>query len=194
MNGTASHAALTLIGAAHETIGGLRAEAPRLARWAELIAGRRRGGMVLTAGNGGSATTPPTLPVSSWDGSATIGGRCAVCLTSDGSTLTAVGNDYGFERVFARQIEGLAGRDDVVVLFSTSGRSPNLLRRSARRASEAPVRLLSPAAPTCCSGSPTTRQVDGADTVDPGRPSRWPARIVRRFGSRGWVWCTSPRR
>ena len=53
----ASHAALMLIGAAHDTIGGLRAEAPRLARWAELIAGRlQRGGMVLTAGNGGSAT------------------------------------------------------------------------------------------------------------------------------------------
>ena len=88
-------------------------------------------------------------------------------MTCDGSTLTAVGNDYGFERVFARQIEGLAGRDDVVVLFSTSGRSPNLLEAVTRHASEELLTLAftGPAPNPLQRVTDDALAVDGADTA-----------------------------
>jgi D-sedoheptulose 7-phosphate isomerase len=58
----------------------------------------------------------------------------ALALTTDGSVLTAAGNDYGFARVFARQIEALGRRGDLLVAMTTSGRSPNILEavRAAR--------------------------------------------------------------
>ena len=58
----------------------------------------------------------------------------ALALTTDGPLLTAVGNDYGFDRVFARQIEALGRRGDLLVAMTTSGRSPNILEavRAAR--------------------------------------------------------------
>ena len=52
----------------------------------------------------------------------------AVALTTDTSALTAIGNDYGFDRVFARQIEALGKAGDVAIGISTSGKSPNVLR------------------------------------------------------------------
>jgi D-sedoheptulose 7-phosphate isomerase len=52
----------------------------------------------------------------------------AVALTNNSSSLTAIGNDYGFERIFARQIEALGERGDVFFGISTSGNSPNVLR------------------------------------------------------------------
>ena len=52
----------------------------------------------------------------------------AVALTTDTSALTAIGNDYGFDRVFARQIEALGRTGDVAIGISTSGKSPNVLR------------------------------------------------------------------
>lgn len=52
----------------------------------------------------------------------------AVALTTDSSALTAIGNDYGFERVFSRQIEALGQAGDVFMGISTSGKSPNVLR------------------------------------------------------------------
>ena len=51
----------------------------------------------------------------------------AIALTTDTSVLTAVGNDYGFERVFERQLRGLGTRGDVFIAISTSGQSPNIL-------------------------------------------------------------------
>ena len=51
----------------------------------------------------------------------------AIALTTDTSVLTAVGNDYGFDRVFERQIRGLGMRGDVFIAISTSGQSPNIL-------------------------------------------------------------------
>jgi len=50
----------------------------------------------------------------------------AVALTADTSVLTAAGNDLGFEQVFARQVEALCGPEDLLILHSTSGASPNL--------------------------------------------------------------------
>ncbi len=52
----------------------------------------------------------------------------AVALTTDTSIITAIGNDYGFETIFSRQIEALADKGDVVVGISTSGNSPNVLK------------------------------------------------------------------
>jgi D-sedoheptulose 7-phosphate isomerase len=59
----------------------------------------------------------------------------AMALTTDSSILTAVGNDYGFEEIFSRQLQALARRGDVLTAISTSGRSPNVLAalRTARR-------------------------------------------------------------
>jgi len=59
----------------------------------------------------------------------------AIALTADTALLTALGNDYGYERVFARQVEGLAQRGDVLMAFSTSGNSANVVQaaQTARR-------------------------------------------------------------
>ncbi|MGH7094489.1 MAG: D-sedoheptulose-7-phosphate isomerase [Stellaceae bacterium] len=52
----------------------------------------------------------------------------AIALTTDSSVLTAIGNDYGYEHVFSRQVLGLGQEGDVLIAISTSGRSPNVLR------------------------------------------------------------------
>ena len=60
----------------------------------------------------------------------------AIALTTDTSVLTAIGNDYGFESVFERQVRGLGRRGDILLAISTSGRSPNILAalKAAREA------------------------------------------------------------
>jgi len=65
----------------------------------------------------------------------------ALALTTDSSLLTAAGNDLGFERIFARQVEALCRPGDLLVLHSTSGKSPNLLA-AARAARERSVRTI----------------------------------------------------
>jgi D-sedoheptulose 7-phosphate isomerase len=100
-----------------------------------MIAALRAGNKILLIGNGGSAADAQHI-------AAELIGRykqerpsyAALALTTDTSALTAIGNDYGFEQVFARQIEGLGRRGDVLLAFSTSGRSPNILAglRTAR--------------------------------------------------------------
>jgi D-sedoheptulose 7-phosphate isomerase len=102
---------------------------------AVVIAALRAGNKLLIIGNGGSAADAQHI-------AAEIIGRykqdrpayAAVALTTDTSALTAIANDYGFEKVFARQIEGLGRRGDVLLALSTSGRSPNILAalRTAR--------------------------------------------------------------
>ncbi len=51
----------------------------------------------------------------------------ALCLAADGTALTCIGNDFGFDRIFSRQVEALGAAGDVLVLFSSSGNSANLL-------------------------------------------------------------------
>jgi D-sedoheptulose 7-phosphate isomerase len=88
----------------------------------------RGGGKLLFFGNGGSAADAQHL-------AAELvvrlrkdrPGMAALALTTNPSILTAAGNDYGFERIFARQIESLAGAQDVLVALSTSGNSPNVI-------------------------------------------------------------------
>jgi D-sedoheptulose 7-phosphate isomerase len=52
----------------------------------------------------------------------------AICLNADVTALTCIGNDYGFDQIFARQLEALGKPGDILVAFSTSGNSPNILR------------------------------------------------------------------
>jgi len=87
------------------------------------------GGKLLLMGNGGSAADAQHI-------AAELVGRfqterrafAALALTTDTSILTSVGNDYGFDAVFARQIEGLARKGDVVIGISTSGSSRNVVQ------------------------------------------------------------------
>ena len=90
------------------------------------------GNKLLLAGNGGSAGDAQHL-------AGEIVGRfsydrapaAALALTTDSSVLTAIANDYGYDRVFERQVLGLGCRGDVLIALSTSGRSPNILRAIA---------------------------------------------------------------
>ncbi len=68
----------------------------------------------------------------------------AVCLNSDPTLLTCIGNDYGFDAIFARQVEGLGDPKDLLVTFSTSGNSANIVRalEAARDRGMATVALL----------------------------------------------------
>lgn len=94
----------------------------------KMISTLQKGRKILACGNGGSASDAqhfvaevvcrfvddrPALP--------------AIALSSDPSTFSAIGNDYGYERVFARQIEALAAAGDLLLAISTSGRSANVL-------------------------------------------------------------------
>ncbi len=92
-------------------------------------ASMRNGGKLLIAGNGGSAADAQHL-AAEFLGRYLVDRRPlpALALTADTSVLTAVGNDYGFEQVFARQVRGLGKPGDVFFALSTSGRSPNVLR------------------------------------------------------------------
>ncbi|MFJ3027613.1 SIS domain-containing protein [Curtobacterium sp. NPDC087080] len=101
-----------------------------IAAWADdiaarLVAGRR----LLAAGNGGSAAEAQHLTselTGRFDGDRPA--YSAISLHAESSAVTAIGNDYGYDQVFARQVTAHARAGDVVVLLSTSGKSPNLLR------------------------------------------------------------------
>ncbi len=104
-----------------------------------------RGGKILICGNGGSAADAQHF-------AAELVGRlrrergslAALSLATDPSVVTALANDYGYERVFARQVEGLGRAGDVLMVISTSGRSPNLVEavRAAERKSLSRIALL----------------------------------------------------
>jgi D-sedoheptulose 7-phosphate isomerase len=122
----------------------LRAALADLGTWHEEVATvvdlmRRTfaaGGTVFAAGNGGSATLAQHL-------SDEMVGRYkssrpplrVVALSADSAVLTCIGNDFGFAEVFARQVEALGRKGDVLILYSTSGNSPNILAacRAARQ-------------------------------------------------------------
>ncbi len=101
----------------------------RIAQFAEKSASiLRGGGKIVFFGNGGSAADALHL-------AAELvvrlrndrRGLAALALNTNPSVLTAAGNDYGFERIFSRQIESLVAADDVLVALSTSGTSPNIV-------------------------------------------------------------------
>jgi D-sedoheptulose 7-phosphate isomerase len=94
-----------------------------------IIAALRKGNKVLFAGNGGSAADAQHL-------AAELVGRFAydrpglpaIAVTTDTSALTAIGNDYGYDQVFSRQVEALGVPGDVFIGITTSGKSPNILK------------------------------------------------------------------
>ena len=93
----------------------------------------RNGGKLLWFGNGGSAADAQHLAAElSVRFSADRPAIAAVALTTDTSVLTAAANDFGFEHVFARQIEALGRPGDVAIGISTSGRSPNVVNGLVR--------------------------------------------------------------
>ena len=94
-----------------------------------IVSTLREGGKVMVMGNGGSAADAQHFAAELVGRFLTTRrGLPAIALTTDSSILTAVGNDFGFDQVFSRQVEALAHADDLVVGISTSGNSENVLR------------------------------------------------------------------
>jgi len=102
----------------------------RIAQFAEKSAiALRGGGKLVFFGNGGSAADALHLAAELVVRLRTDRpGLAALALTTNPSVLTAAGNDYGFERIFSRQIESLVAENDILVALSTSGNSPNVIR------------------------------------------------------------------
>lgn len=118
-------------------------QGPAIERWGTYLADRLSAGhRVLAAGNGGRAAEAQHF-------TAEVVGRflderrpfSALCLSTETSSLTAIGNDDGFEDVYSRQVEAHGREGDVLVLLSTSGTSPNVLA-AARRAGALGLRVL----------------------------------------------------
>src|SRR5260370_8973151 len=101
----------------------------RIAEFAEKSAGALRGGGKLVFfGNGGSAADAQHLAAELVVRLLTERpGLAALALTTNPSVLTAAGNDYGFERIFSRQIESLGAKNDILVALSPTGSTPNCL-------------------------------------------------------------------
>ena len=119
----------TMIDAHIQCFEGLKKMAPALEKaGADMLQCLLGGGKILICGNGGSASDAQHF-------AAEIVGRFekerrafpAIALSTDTSILTAVGNDYGYDRVFCRQVEALVSQGDTVIGLSTSGNSPNVV-------------------------------------------------------------------
>ena len=115
-------------------LGGLDGTLAAVERWGAHLSGvLRRGGRLLVAGNGGCASLAEHL-------AAELVGRflaerpglAALALSTDGSVVTAIANDYGALEMFARQVEAHAHPRDVLLLLSTSGASPNLVAAAVK--------------------------------------------------------------
>ncbi|MGQ9662114.1 MAG: D-sedoheptulose-7-phosphate isomerase [Kiritimatiellia bacterium] len=118
------------IRASQDTIARLEGKVEAIAAVSEaIVAALRRGGTIFTAGNGGSAAEAMHM-AEEFVARFRSNRRSlpAVALVADGTVLTCIANDFGYERVFGRQVEGLGRPGDVLVVFSTSGRSENILQ------------------------------------------------------------------
>ena len=163
-----------------EHLGTLQPAVERIGQ--RLAAVLQHDGKIMFCGNGGSAADSQHL-------AAELTGRlvddrrplAGLALSTDSSALTCIGNDYGFEAVFERQVLALGRAGDALILISTSGNSANLLRaaRAARSAGVLPFGLLGrdggTLAPLC----------DDAVVV----PSRTTARIQEAHIFIGHCWC-----
>ncbi len=113
-----------------EGLASLAGELGRLERWGAFLRVRlEQGGRLLVAGNGGSAALAHHLAgelVGRYDRERPPFSAFALC--ADTAGLTAIGNDYGYDEVFARQVDAHGRPGDLLITLSTSGRSPNLLR------------------------------------------------------------------
>lgn len=134
----------TALATAAKDLERLRADARALGEWtrvADRLAGcLKEGGKVLVFGNGGSHADAMHFAEECTGRFRNDRPSYAVLAPADAAHLTCVSNDFGFEQVFSRLVDALARPGDVVMLLSTSGRSPNLLRAAERaRASGATV-------------------------------------------------------
>src|SRR6266550_9072631 len=140
------------------------------------------GNKVLLCGNGGSAADAQHI-------AAELVGRYeqerrsfpAIALTTDTSALTALSNDYGYEEVFARQLQGLAVAGDLLIAMSTSGKSPNVIK-AAEKARAIGCRVIGLAG---CSGEPLASHCDIAVVVPSDRTSR----VQEAHITIGHLWC-----
>jgi D-sedoheptulose 7-phosphate isomerase len=112
-----------------EAIDSLRDHSETIAVIADLIVERlAAGATIFTCGNGGSAAEAMHFSeelIGRYRGDRAP--QRAVCLNADPAALTCIANDFGFDRVFARQCEALIREGDVLLVFSTSGNSPNIV-------------------------------------------------------------------
>ena len=140
------------------------------------------GNKILLCGNGGSAADAQHI-------AAELVGRYeqhrqafpAISLTTDTSALTALSNDYGYEDVFARQVEALASAGDVLIAISTSGKSQNVVK-AAEKAKAVACKTI---ALTGCSGEPLASHCDLAVVV----PSQRTSRVQEAHITIGHLWC-----
>ena len=142
----------------------------------------KEGHKVLLCGNGGSAADAQHIAaeiVGRFEGERR--GWPAIALTTDTSALTAIGNDYGFAEIFARQVQALAAEGDVLIAISTSGSSENIVR-AIERAREIGCRTI---ALTGARGERFASLCDGAVIV----PSSRTARIQEAHATIGHIWC-----
>jgi phosphoheptose isomerase len=142
----------------------LRRHTPRLELWGRQLAEVLvRGGRLLTAGNGGSAAEAQHL-------AAELVGRyrddrapfSAIALCAESASFTAIGNDYGADEVFARQVRAHGRPGDVLIALSTSGRSPNVLAAADAAAEAGMVTWALTGAP----GNPLAARADDCLAVD----------------------------
>jgi len=119
--------------------------APEIERALEMVrTAVKQGGTLMFCGNGGSAADAQHL-ATEYVVRYMRNRRAypAIALTTDTSLLTAVGNDFGFDHIFSRQVEALGRRGDLLIIHSTSGNSPNVLRAAeAAKAKGIPVLAL----------------------------------------------------
>jgi D-sedoheptulose 7-phosphate isomerase len=146
--------------------------------WEALNAGNK----ILLCGNGGSAADAQHI-------AAELVGRYeqqrrafpAISLTTDTSALTALSNDYGYDEVFARQVEALGTAGDVLIAISTSGKSPSVVKA----ADQARAMGCKTIALTGCSGEPLASHCDLAVVV----PSERTSRVQETHITIGHLWC-----
>ncbi|MFZ0254523.1 MAG: D-sedoheptulose 7-phosphate isomerase [Gammaproteobacteria bacterium] len=153
------------------------------AKWVQLATQAiRSGGKIILFGNGGSAADAQhiatELTVRYTQFREPI---AAVALTTDTSALTAIGNDYGFEHLFARQLQALGREADLAIAISTSGNSPNVIRALAM-AQQLGMRS---AALTGGGGGELTKLTDPVLIV----PSHCTARIQEMHITLGHMFC-----
>lgn len=142
----------------------------------------REGGKILICGNGGSAADAQHL-------AAEFVGRFeteraalpAIALTTDTSALTALANDYNFERIFSRQVEALAARGDCLIAITTSGNSPNIIS-AIMKAREIGCKIIGL---TGAKGKKTASLSDACILV----PSERTARIQEAHITIAHIWC-----
>jgi phosphoheptose isomerase len=168
-------------GVVHELVAGHLEELARLATASieanaqptvqaiEVIAhALRLGGKVLACGNGGSASDAQHL-VGELIGRVSFERQplAAVSLTADSAVLTALGNDYGYDEVFARQVHGLGNAGDVLVALSTSGKSANIVAAvcEARRMGMGVVAMTGPSADPALELSDSWIHVESPETT-----------------------------